>query len=789
MGKTHHDHSGALSEIVACLILATTVVSFNWEIVANGKVPFFGDLVAYFYPMRFILYESFQNGELPLWSRNLSMGFPFLANPQSAVFYPLHVVFSFLPFLTSIRFLFVVHHFVAAAGSYLLLREWRYPHWLALTGAVLFSFGGTLISLTNLLDHFQSAVWLPWVLLFGERAIRTGFSRDFLLLTMTLLVQVLAGSPEIYAMSVGILCVNSLRLKAERLDITWRQVIGILLGPNLLVAGLAMVQILPSVELFRHSWRFQAIPEAQAMMWSLNPLSVANLFLLDKEVNLHSPQGVNFFFARQRPLILSLYAGAILLPGIGLWLVVSSRKERAITLALVAAVFILALGSYTPLYLLLSSIPLLEFIRFPEKFCFVGTILLQRMVLTSLSRFFYSARLSLWTTGLALFLPFLAICVIYLVFRLNMPLLVGFVAWAKHSGIHDVSTLRIAPAVLVHLERQILLTFGIFMLLWLWKAGKLEAALCALLLFGLTFLDLYSAHQPYQFALDPVSVYEKPMVLNVSNKTQFRLFYNHELSYLDPDSYSFTARPFPETVSSVKAALMPNTGVFQGFDYMQELESLARIPYHLFLRVAGQLPPEHLYRLLGALNVKYLSSLQPLGGAGVRLVTYLPDYPLWLYEVDSAVPRAYLAEKIIVEADPTRSIERLASPGFDPLKDVILQTPLAAQETTDLRGEARISKYENSLVRIEASLNRPGILVLADSFYPGWEVYVDGKKSQIQRANFFFRGVLLPAGQHRVEFKYEPYSFRLGFILSLITAGSVALFSFFNLSKKHTPLK
>ena len=84
--------------------------------------------------------------------------------------------------------------------------------------------------------------------------------------------------------------------------------------------------------------------------------------------------------------------------------------------------------------------------------------------------------------------------------------------------------------------------------------------------------------------------------------------------------------------------------------------------------------------------------------------------------------------------------------------------------------EAFISKYQNSHVQIRARLSTPGILVLTDSYYPGWKVFVDGAQKKLLRANHFFRAVELPAGNHSVEFVYDPLSFKIGLLISLLTA-------------------
>lgn len=320
---------------------------------------------------------------------------------------------------------------------------------------------------------------------------------------------------------------------------------------------------------------------------------------------------------------------------------------------------------------------------------------------------------------------------------------------------------------------------GLVVLLLLFKAGRLRRSLFEILLVALVFFDLSSAHRSYLFPLTPEVISHRPAVIEAAAEEPARLFYNHDLSYLHPSSYQFSHRPFAETVASVFAALMPNTGVFRGFDYMQELDALGRKPYDWFLKVANKLPPKDLYRLLGILNVKHIVSLQPLPPGDLTLVHHYPEYPAWLYRIDRWVPRAYIVPKIVVIQDPRESLTRLASAGFDPLGEVVVEEMLELTGPQKFRSQAELLNYTNRQAIIHASLNHPGVLVLADSFYPGWRVYVDGREEKILRANFFFRGVLLPSGEHRVEFKYQPRWFTIGLYVSLATGGVLFLVALF----------
>jgi uncharacterized membrane protein YfhO len=114
-------------------------------------------------------------------------------------------------------------------------------------------------------------------------------------------------------------------------------------------------------------------------------------------------------------------------------------------------------------------------------------------------------------------------------------------------------------------------------------------------------------------------------------------------------------------------------------------------------------------------------------------------------------------------------LNRLVRDDFNPLRQVVLTAPRQLQSAANLQSEVFILKYQNSHVQIHARLSEPGILVLTDSYYPGWKVFVDGTQGKLLRANYFFRAVELPAGAHQVEFVYDPLSFKIGLIVSLLT--------------------
>jgi hypothetical protein len=100
----------------------------------------------------------------------------------------------------------------------------------------------------------------------------------------------------------------------------------------------------------------------------------------------------------------------------------------------------------------------------------------------------------------------------------------------------------------------------------------------------------------------------------------------------------------------------------------------------------------------------------------------------------------------------------------------------------DLQGGSRrrsetvkVSYPSPQRVEIEATLERPGLVVLADIFYPGWSLTIDGTPAPIYPVNRLMRGAAVKAGHHRLVYAYSPPWFRVGRVVSLSCLGLLAL--------------
>jgi hypothetical protein len=163
------------------------------------------------------------------------------------------------------------------------------------------------------------------------------------------------------------------------------------------------------------------------------------------------------------------------------------------------------------------------------------------------------------------------------------------------------------------------------------------------------------------------------------------------------------------------------------------------------------------------------------------------DHEIKVYEYLEYLPRAALFSNIEVVHDDAAALARLGSPALDIFQTaVVSSTGLNPADSAAIRSinslpadrvrAANILSYNSQEVKIDATVERPALLVLNDSDYPGWNVYVDGRRSHWITANYLFRGVLLQPGRHLLRFAYEPASFTAGALIS--AAGLICLIGF-----------
>jgi hypothetical protein len=197
-----------------------------------------------------------------------------------------------------------------------------------------------------------------------------------------------------------------------------------------------------------------------------------------------------------------------------------------------------------------------------------------------------------------------------------------------------------------------------------------------------------------------------------------------------------------------------------------EPENLTALPYS----EDGQYSP-----LADVLNLKYVLTQPGHLLPEDRFVKLAEDREAWLYRNKGCRPRLQFFSDWQVVPERRRILARLAEPGFDPARTLLLETPpgIAAPGAASAPPEAAVELTHNSNLRVRARVRTQtsGLLLLADTWYPGWKATVNGRSSQILRADYILRAVAVPAGESEVEFSFAPQTFRVGAVLTLATTG------------------
>ncbi|MEP7236112.1 MAG: YfhO family protein, partial [Ignavibacteriota bacterium] len=172
-------------------------------------------------------------------------------------------------------------------------------------------------------------------------------------------------------------------------------------------------------------------------------------------------------------------------------------------------------------------------------------------------------------------------------------------------------------------------------------------------------------------------------------------------------------------------------------------------------------------RLLGLSDVRYIVvGKRPIDTTNLRKV-FAAD-SLTIYENLLAKPRAYMAYSSQTVSSDSEVIEKMYDGKFDGrtalfVKENIPQ--LSDSNYTDV-SQIRYDRLADEEIRLTVETQRKGMLILTDTYYPGWQCYINGEEVPIFRANYSMRAVPLQAGSSSVVFKFEPKSFRVGWMIS-----------------------
>lgn len=714
-----------------------------WNQPITRSNPLLSDQATVFLPTQEFMYQ--QKG-FPLWDPNLCCGVPNVGSIQHAPLFPIRWLFSWLdPFSASGPSAFLK---LCLTGWFTMLyvRLLGVSETAAFLAGLVFSLSGFMIVW---LGHplVNSAMWLPLLFYFVEKSFTEGPAalRAWAGFAIAFAFMILGGHPPTMVhVTIFVVIYFVFRLKEHRGRGMFQRA-SLLAGA--IVAGLLLAapQILPYLEYFRLSSSAQAADQIER--WSMH-LRLSSLihFLLpnvtgNPSMGFMDLPGLLGWRETQNFNERTGYVGIVPL-FLALCAITLRRCKFAIFFLSLTAGSLLVICGIPPFPSLMRALPVLRYSNQMRLLLIVGfsVAVLAALGWDEFIRMRTHRRTRIVAVGFCALVGVAFLC-FWSVIGPNLHTLGAFY-WD-------------------FVGRQFLILAGgivITVFLVVWPArwyGWMPAVVCLTWTAG----DLLSFGSGYNPAISRTLYYPKTPAIEWLQKdpSLFRIFGGGTI--FPPNS--------PEVFGVSDA---------RGCDFMTVRRYEKLITGHaddfFFYTNPKGIPPA-----FPLLNVKYLLAPKPIP-LNPQLFDLVYSKEIMIYRFKSCLDRALLVFDCQVEPNPDAVLAHVSSPNFDPRSIVYLEdqpAPAPGGHTggTNAGSSVRVTSYEPDEIEIDASLPRPGYLLLLDTCFPGWTATVNGEPAPIHRADYNFRAVSLPAGESTVRFSYRPKSFRAG--LYLCGIGLVAL--------------
>lgn len=716
-----------------------------------NKAQYF-DVIRQLYPWKILSIESFKHLAIPLWNPYNFSGTPLLANNQSAVWYPVNLLYFLFPSFAAWALSVMFQPVLASFGTYLFVRKIGIGKWGSLLASI--AYGYCLFQSVfleyNTIGH--TIAYLPWALLGIESLLQNRRITGSLFFVLSLVFSFFSGHIQIWAFSFLFVLIYALfRLFSLKKKLLFGIEMVIL---SIQVIALVGIQLVPTLELINRAARVSQNYSFLIHNLLLQPYQLLLLLIPDMFGN---PATRNYVLSDSYPGN-AMYIGII--PFIFACYAFLKGKTDKIILFFVG-----------------SSLVLLFFI-----------------VRTSFTEVFYQLQLPLFSTGSpsnALFLLSFSLSVLagfgleYYVQGKDkkiLPLLISTIAivggtFFVSKILHlDTSARNILFSLLLLGVGSLAIGVGSFL--------RRKRVFIASFIILITLFDLFYFFQKFNPFVLPALIYPPTTVIA---KVQHLAGNQRIWSYgdatvesnvwslfhvADPNGYDpLYPRIYGEFISSSKDGKIHTSFTNESrsdavIASAYQEKDLAENPFRM--------------KLLDATSVSYILSKEVLPS------DFLEEYHWetatsvdgWmLYKNTSALPRAFFVRSAVQYASPDDFSKKFYANDFDMHTSVLLEKKVSGLSGTS--GRVTHSSYTPEHISLQTNTDGKELLVMTDTYYPGWKAYVDGRETPILKANFAFRAVEVPKGMHTIIFSYQPASFSVGAALTIMGVVGFILFLVF----------
>lgn len=697
--------------------------------------PLMGDVPMQFYPWAAHARDELLAGRFPLWNAAAAAGQPFFAAVQTQVLSPFSLLIYALPFPASLTAVAWARLLVGGCGMFLFLQR------LQLSDAAA-AFGGLAYLLNPFsvvgLEHPTAAVaaWLPWALLSADACATEGNRRSVAMMAIVVALAVLSGHPESFQ-NIALMTIAYAVYRGASNGRLVRTV-AVSAAGSVLGLLLASVQILPFLEYVRGSEAVALRSRLPPLLAPDPPAAFVTAFVPDFY---GTPVG-----GRRYVLGGSNYVMQTMYPSLAAWLFASiavfNRRRRGAAVLFLAAAAVAAGIVYGTVVARIAAM-VFPPIRLVLLFGFGLTTIASLVIAGAIG---FDAFVDALDTDrgrsltLAAIIAGTAAAIGTIVFAFWRGQQAGLVD--SRQAVHTLRSIQWAAELLIFL---VALACGAR---WLGRGATAALATAVLVVDLLVFGDGFHALIPRELAFPPLP----------------------ELATVTDDHSLFRVAGWGD-------ALLPNTAMMYGLQDFRGYDAVGIDRYGELLAAgfhwtgAGyQLWNGSSFPMLDLFNVKYVLAPPDIPFPAEHFEK-LSTGPTTIYRNRRALPRAFvLNETRVLRGND--ALRQLRDGSIDLTREALLEEPLDATSSLDATSGTAgdvvaVRRYQDRDVSIDVQVAGRRLLVLLDTYYPGWVATVDRKEVPVHRVDHAFRGVVIPAGRHIIDFHYRPRSVYAGAALSL----------------------
>lgn len=700
--------------------------------------------------MQFISWREFgfgqlRDGHLALWNPYLFCGIPYFAGFQSALLYPLNLLYLLLPTGVATNGLIALHVFLAGLFVYFWgLRRGLQPM-AAIVGGVLFMFSGPLF-LHIYAGHLPNLCAMPWapLLFLSIDGIYEGRKFKWCLLGMlSVSMQILAGHPQyVYYTAFAAVIYAAFRLVRSQGRLA------VLIGLAAVFAGaaaLTAVQLLPGMGASSLSIRGKGTSFEFAAMFSFPPENLITLIL----PTFFGDMDTIPYWGRCYLWEMSMFIGIV-----GLTLAIAGaiwgeRRLRLFSLPMAIVLFLLSLGSHTPIFrILYEYVPGFSFFRGSSKFIFLTVLFLSMLAgvglhsLLNTKEKYPRTALILWGCGLAsvigafMFQNYAGKSTVWSG-AMQAILATGesYLSPGTYYATDFINQAARGAARGMFANAAVLVILG--GLFWGLKYNRRSIYVIALLAILEMFIFARSTRVTFEI--------EAAMMPHLQ-----RFFADHQGDYRVLN------------LANPNLALVTKKGDIWGYD-----PGVSR-RYAEFMAYTQNKPPDSVTQYLTFKKGHFLYRMLRL-----KYVLFTDGQNSKMVEVPAPLEHVRLIYNFEIVNGRDR-IFRAMSGDFDPSEKVILESqpdPMPSKRKPAETGKVLIVDSSTDHLTIQADIPSPAILLITDGYNEDWRaIALVGSaqtKYEVMPANYVLMAVPLSAGHHEFRLMYRPRAFVIGKWISI----------------------